>query len=76
MSNRESHRMAKKAMLKAGMNKEARKYAHKCVHAHRNGISFDQWQLIEADRTMLRHGFDAACACREELRRNWMEQPD
>lgn len=76
MSNRTAHRLAKKAMLRARMGKEARKWAHKCVHMHINGVGFDQWQLIEADRAMFLNGFNAACACREELVRNWIDQPD
>jgi len=76
MTNREAHKLAKKAMLRAKMDKMERAYAHKCVHAHRLGGGFDQWQLVEADRRLIKAGFNAACVCREELRRDWMEQPD
>lgn len=76
MSNHNCHKMAKKAMLKAGMNKNTRRYAHMCVDKILKGEGFDKWQLIEADKTMLRHGFDVWVVCPDELRRRWSEQPD
>ncbi|MBQ1729831.1 MAG: hypothetical protein II036_05735 [Oscillospiraceae bacterium] len=74
MTNREIHKLVSKYLR--NVPKEQRRYAHAAAHKHYMGKGFDQWQLVMADKLMYQHGLCPSAFVREDMARNWMEQPD
>lgn len=74
MSNRSCHKLVSKALR--GIPKEMREAAHAAAHAHYNGGGFDNWKVVMGDKLLYKKGLHPGAFCKEELQRNWIDQPD
>ena len=72
MSNYQCHKIVSKSLRK--LSKQQRAAAHAVAHAYINGVGFDNWKMIEADKVLLHHGIDARGFNKNP--RNWLDQPD